>query len=501
MFTLLCSEKSVKVACKVWATTPMMYGVALLLVKSYSCAVHFTRGCLADHNGTLAESRQIAQAWDAGRPPQCQTEVIVAPGTKAAFLRQQQQEQEQDHEQQHLNSKANLDSADQDSEVRNQTGASLQLSLDTADMSPHSPDVQIVRDQNTAAVPPQQSVPSHQPQADAAAQVIAAADSGDFCNPQGEDDADSYQGLPTSPPVVTSPYQKQSGYGASDDEMPSARSLQGSEGGPDQTDAADSKQEPIGQQQTASLVPEQAVMADVQLNNLQAEQDNPSSAAEGTPKELQKASDMATNGPIADTAAVHQPSLDNPCHQAEHPGPDEGSLANTDMEVDAEAAPDASSAGAVVEIQHTEGTLWSWQSAKLCDTITPVTQSVQLAYLTPSGTTCRDVNMQQLRSIPPAFSGTHSLQRGDVVEVNLGHDKFMCAIVVSKHKVVSGLKEAVAKHKVVRSLKQVMAQRKVFSGFNQGKDICVSNIAAATSGKPQRQQRDNGLRLQQAFAH
>lgn len=373
--------------------------------------------CIAGYKDS-AECQQTATelAWDAGRPLGGQTEVLVAPGTKGALLQQQQQ--------QHEDGNPKQQSTDHESEVSNKAGVSLQLSLDSGDVArTPSPGLQLATDQDTAAVT---SPPSQVPQAGAAAFAKSGADSAEK-SPNAlmeeADDADSYQGLPTSQADL-SPYQKQSGYSFSDDEVQPALSLHESEAGFDQADAADGQQDGAEQQEKSNGAAELPNMGDREQDAEQQQQQASAAAAGSADAEVVQQRNSV--GGVDSTALLRQEVtrlLDLAVVSAD-----------SDMEIDIEAAEDWS-AGSTMEVQHTEGSLWSWQSAKLCDTVTPQTDSITVTYATASGCTCRDVSVQQIRPVPPftaQITSTLMVQRGDVVEVDLGDHKYLCAIVVSK---------------------------------------------------------------------
>lgn len=405
-----------------------------------------------------------ASSQDAKEPAkrawQGRTEVLVGPGSKAALLQQQQQGG-------NSNSASDSDPHPEHADLphRAQSGFNLQLNVEGTD-EPLSgqvglqPEAKQLEDGSMV----QDAVDQQQ--------MLAAANdrpeepvAGDFDQGDADDfdDADSYQGLPDTTLTSISPVQKQSGYSLSDDDLPDISFASVCEGAHDEAGGADSRQDASEQQAPAA----EADAADGNQTVLDAplrqqEQTCPTTEQSTKPAELnsqpqlqqqkvaERPPNQLTNPELSSESQLQQQTITlsmsdaTPAPQAADEAPDvdvpmqlsqpEMVTSAPDMDVDIEATDDLST-GSHLELRHEKGISWSWQTAKLCGSIIPLSDSTQVSYFTALGAVTKTVKAQEVRPAPPASTqifGFHLLQKGSIVEANLGHDKHMCAVVMSQ---------------------------------------------------------------------
>lgn len=353
------------------------------------------------------DAAPVPQPWDAGRPLQGQTQVLVAPGAKPALQALSASQQ--------TGSQASAPQSQQH-DVADSAHGSLRLTLDedTKDVGQSqnaSPD--------TASDPPQEEASEALHQQPSQSPTLSAGADAETV------DGDSYQGLPASQPHADSALVKQSGYSLSEDELASVL-----EADPIEADAAaslpgdwaDREQAVPGREQNSLNADIHDAMPE-ELTNQQPAPQQPS-LQDGQSEPMQTASSRPSS-PMSEPLGL---CIGSP----ETAGDISVVSAAHDMDVDIEATDDWST-GSQVEVRQVTGSLWAWQSAKLCAPVTPTTTRIKVDYVTKFGSTCKDVSVQQLRPAPAAstyISHPREVDRGSLVEVNLGHGKFVPAIVL-----------------------------------------------------------------------
>ena len=234
------------------------------------------------------------------------------------------------------------------------------------------------------------------------------------------EDGDLYQGLIAAD--ADNAHLKQSGYSLSEDELASVL-----EADPTEADAAASLHGDCADREQAVLEKERhsldAGAQDILLTTQQPE-DQQAPLYDGQSEPMHPVSPSLSRPMVEPlTLCIGSP---------ESAGVISVVSAAQDMDVDIEATGDWS-AGSEVEVRHDVGGLWAWQSAKLCAPVTPTTARVKVDYVTKFGSTCKDMSVQQLRLAPPArtyISTPRGVDRGSVVEVNMGHGRYVPAVVL-----------------------------------------------------------------------